>query len=98
MERISYADSCQLASEAQGITALVDALSNFGITATSEQTGGFTMAAYIPVTIDTYIYANPYGASFYTIEDYASDIVQYDTPQEPNLIALAVSNYINKGE
>ena len=90
-----YAKACQEASENQNITAIVNALSDFGIKATSEQTGGFTMCAYVQLTESRYIYANLYGASIYSSDDYLQDLVQYDEPQEARKIALDIYNYIN---
>ena len=95
MNTFNYAKQCQEASESQGITAIVDALADFGIKATSEQTGGFTMCAYVQLTETRYLYANLYGASVYSNEDYLYDIIQYDEPQEAQKIALDIHNYIN---
>ena len=95
MNAFDYAKECQEASERQGITAIVDALADFGIKASSEQTGGFTMCAYVQLTETRYIYANLWGASVYSNEDYLYDIIQFDEPQTAQKIALDIHNYIN---
>jgi hypothetical protein len=73
-----YAERVKNASEEQGIDALIIALKEQGINATSEQTGGFTMCAYIELSKDLYIYANSYGAGLYGKEDFIKDICQFD--------------------
>ena len=94
---MNYAERCTTASKAQGIDDIVEALRLLGITATSEQTGGFTMCAYIVLQDGKYIYANPYGASLYNADDYEDDIEQFDEAQSAETIAQAIQNYI-KGE
>lgn len=93
---INYAERCEQASKAQRIDEIVSALKELGIHATSEQTGGFTMCAYIELPQDHYIYANTYGASEYDENDYFGDIVQYDEPQEAKIIAQEIFTFINK--
>lgn len=93
----NYEERCELASKDQGITDLVKALRELGIEATSAQTGGFTMCAYIELPNDKYIYANREGAGIYDEEGYEKDLVQFDEYQEASVIAKAVANYI-KGE
>ena len=97
MNNFNYAERCTTASKAQGIDDIVEALSFLGIKATSEQTGGFTMCAYIELDGGKYIYANPYGASLYNADDYEDDVKQFDEPQSAKTIAQAIQNYI-KGE
>ena len=76
----AYALRCEEASKEQGIDQLVSDLKEEGITATSEQTGGFTMCAYIKMKENRYIYANPYGAGIYDEEGFGEDIFQMDEP------------------
>lgn len=53
------------ASEAQGTTAIAEALIALGIPADVHQTGGFTMCVYIKTGDESYIYANNEGFSLY---------------------------------
>jgi len=53
------------ASEAQGTSAIAEALIALGIPADVHQTGGFTMCVYIKTGDESYIYANDEGFSFY---------------------------------
>ena len=53
------------ASEAQGTTAIAEALIAIGIPADVHQTGGFTMCVYVKTGEESYIYANDEGFSFY---------------------------------
>jgi hypothetical protein len=96
MRTFDYATACKEASKAQGIDDLISALSDAGIHATSEQTGGFTMCAYIPVSDSFYIYANLYGASEYDADDYIQEIIQFNEPQSPKIIAGAIWLYLQK--
>jgi hypothetical protein len=91
---INYEERCELAAQDQGVTQLVTALNESGISATVEQTGGFTMAAYIPLNGERYIYANPYGAGIYDGDTYLSDIAQFDTAQDSAVIVTALHNYL----
>ena len=95
-----YQERCNQAAQDQGVTQLVSEINKAGIAATIEQTGGFTMAAYIELSGDTYIYANPYGAATYDSEGYGADILQFDTAQDPAIIVKALQDYLleNKGE
>lgn len=94
-KEMNYAERCTSASKAQGIDDIVKALLDLGISATSEQTGGFTMCAYVELKDNKYIYANPYGASVYDENDYLDDVEQYDDPTAPETIAQAIKNYID---
>ena len=96
MQTIDYATACKEASESQGITAIVKALSDLGIKAESAQTGGFTMCAYVELTQSRFIYANLFGASVYNDEDYLFDLFQYDDKQTAEHIAQGIHNYINE--
>ena len=89
-----YEERCEQAAQDQGVTQLAAALTESGISATVQQTGGFTMAAYIELSGDTYIYANPYGAAVYDIEGYGADIAQYDTAQDPAVIVKVIEDYL----
>jgi hypothetical protein len=91
-----YQCQCALASEDQGVNSVVKALGDLGISATVEQTGGFTMCAYVQLTAHRYIYANPSGASVYDEEGYMSDICQFDEDQPAEKIAQEIHNFINK--
>jgi hypothetical protein len=94
-----YQERCDQAAQDQGVTQLVSEINKAGIVATVEQTGGFTMAAYIELSGDEYIYANPYGAAVYDVEGYDADIAQYDTAQDPAVIINALQDYLkNKGD
>lgn len=91
---MNYEERCTTASKTQGIDDIVRALSDLGIKATSEQTGGFTMCAYVELSGGKYIYANPYGASVYDENDYLADVEQHDDPTTPETIAQAIKKYI----
>lgn len=91
----AYALRCKEASKEQGIDQLVADLKEEDITATSEQTGGFTMCAYVQLSDNRYIYANAYGASVYDAEGYESDIIQLDEADSKQ-VAIAVARYIKE--
>jgi hypothetical protein len=91
----AYALRCKEASKEQGIDQIVADLKEEDITATSEQTGGFTMCAHIQLSEDRYIYANAYGASVYDAEGYESDIIQLDEADSKQ-VATAVARYIKR--
>jgi hypothetical protein len=91
----AYALRCKEASKEQGIDQLVADLKEEDITATSEQTGGFTMCAYVQLSDNRYIYANAYGASVYDAEGYESDIIQLDEADSKQ-VATAVARYIKE--
>lgn len=91
----AYALRCKEASKEQGIDQLVADLKEEDITATSEQTGGFTMCAYVQLSDNRYIYANAYGASIYDAEGYESDIIQLDEADSKQ-VATAVARYIKR--
>ena len=97
MNTFDYEGRCLQASKDQGITDLVEALKELGIEASSAQTGGFTMCAYVELPNEKYIYANREGAGIYNQDNYESDLVQFDEYQEASVIAKAIANYI-KGE
>lgn len=93
----NYEETCEEESIKQGITPIVSALVSMGIEASSEQTGGFTMCAYVELKDGFYIYANPFGVSAYNSEDYEKDIAQFDTEQKPQVIAQIIHDYIKAG-
>jgi hypothetical protein len=96
IERIrKYEKRCELASKEQGIDQLISDLKEEEITATSEQTGGFTMCAYVELKGNRYIYANTYGAGIYGLEDYEADIIQLDEPNSKE-VAKAVAQWIKE--
>lgn len=79
-----YLERTTLASKEQGIDDLVKALKKQGVKATSEQTGGFTMCAYIELKGDKYIYANSFGASVYSKKDEEHEQYLYYNYKEEN--------------
>lgn len=91
-----YEKRCNRASKEQGIDEIVSALSAVGINATSEQTGGFTMCAYVELKGSRYIYANTLGAGVYDENGYIADIQQYDDLVTPQTIANAIKKYIDE--
>lgn len=91
----AYALRCKEASKEQGIDQLVADLKEEGITATSEQTGGFTMCAYVELKNNRYIYANPYGAGVYDDEGFEYDITQLDEPNSRE-VAYCVAQWIKE--
>lgn len=91
----TYEMRCELASKEQGIDQLITDLKEEEITATSEQTGGFTMCAYVELKGNRYIYANTYGAGIYGLEDYEADIIQLDEPNSKE-VAKAVAQWIKE--
>ena len=97
-----YSNRCEEASADQGINALIEELNALGIEATSQQTGGFTMCAYIELSNDKYIYANTYGAGVYGEEDFELDIYQNDTDADDALrtlkVARAVAEWIQENK
>lgn len=95
---MTYESRERLASKEQGIDDIVSALALKGITATSEQTGGFCMCAYVVLKNSQHILANLYGASAYSDDEgYEHDIIQFNEPQKAEVIAQAIANYI-KGD
>jgi hypothetical protein len=93
---IYYEERCASASQDQGITELVEALKELGIEASSAQTGGFTMCAYVELPDNKYIYANREGAGIYDEDNYEADLVQFGEYQEASVIAEAVAEYVKK--
>jgi hypothetical protein len=93
-----YLERTKSASEEQGIDDLVIALEKQGIKATSEQTGGFTMCAYIELKDDKYIYANTYGAGVYNEEGHEQDIYYNESEEDQKAraedVAKGVANWI----
>jgi len=92
-----YEERCAEASKRQGIDGLIEELETLGIKATSHQTGGFTMCAYIDLGYGRYIYANPYGAGVYDEDDYEIDLIQLDE-ENTGKIAEVIANYLKGGE
>jgi hypothetical protein len=91
-----YQERCANASMDQGIDELVKELSLLGISSTSEQTGGFTMCAYVELKDDRYIYANPYGAGLYNGEDgFIKDIYLIDVKDVKD-VARAITQWIKE--
>ena len=75
-----YLERCEQASKDQGIELLVNELSLLGVSASAEQTGGYTMCAYVELKGDRYIYANTYGAGIYGADDdFIKDIYQNES-------------------
>ena len=90
---MNYEIATKEASKEQGIDDICSALEAIGIKATSAQTGGFTMCAYIELSGDKYIYANKFGASLYDADGYEGSIFQYDEPQSAEQIAIDLRNF-----
>ena len=93
----TYDEVCAEASKRQGIDGLIEELGALGIKATSEQTGGFTMCAYIELEGGKYIYANPYGAGVYDEDDYEIDLIQLDEINTGK-VAEVIANYLKGGK
>jgi hypothetical protein len=91
-----YVERCKEASMDQGIDVLIQELDKLGIHATSEQTGGFTMCAYIPLSDDQYIYANSYSAGLYGKEDFIKDIYLNDDQEDRQLRVADLARAINE--
>lgn len=91
----AYALRCKEASKEQGIDQLVLDLKEEGITATSEQTGGFTMCAYVELKNNCYIYANPYGAGLYDEEGFGEDIFYFEEPNSKE-VARRLAQWIKE--
>ena len=93
-----YLERTKSASEEQGIDDLITALEKRGIKATSEQTGGFTMCAYVELKDDKYIYANTYGASVYDEDGFEEDIYNNESEGDQQArtedVAQGVANWI----
>jgi len=79
-----YLERTISASKKQGIDDLIKALEKRGVKATSEQTGGFTMCAYIELKNDKYIYANAFGAGVYSKKDEEHEQDLYYNYKEEN--------------
>ncbi len=62
---MSYENACREAAESQGINRLVAELAARGVAAEIHQTGGFIMAAWIPLDGSHGVYANEEGATLY---------------------------------
>jgi cytochrome oxidase Cu insertion factor (SCO1/SenC/PrrC family) len=93
---MNYEMATAEASKEQGIDDICSALEAIGIKATSAQTGGFTMCAYIELEGDKYIYANKFGASLYDADGYTASLFQYDEPQSAEQIAIDLRNIQSK--
>jgi hypothetical protein len=97
-----YLERTISASKEQGIDDLVIALEKQGIKATSEQTGGFTMCAYVELKGGKYIYANTYGASVYDEEGYEKDIYNNESEEDQQAraedVAQGVANWIKNNQ
>jgi hypothetical protein len=93
-----YLERTTSASKEQGIDDLVIALEKQGIKATSEQTGGFTMCAFIKLKGGKYIYANTYGAGLYDEEGYGEDIYNNESEEDQQAraedVAKGVANWL----
>jgi hypothetical protein len=91
-----YVERCKEASMDQGIDLLIQELDKLGIEATSEQTGGFTMCAYIELSNERYIYANSYSAGLYGIDDFIKDIYLNDDQEDRLLRVTDLARAINE--
>jgi hypothetical protein len=88
-----YLERTISASKEQGIDDLIIALEKNGITATSEQTGGFTMCAFFKLKDNKYIYANTTGAGVYDEEGFETDLINLDD-SDIELVAKTVAEWI----
>ena len=79
-----YLERTISASKKQGIDDLIKALKKRGVKATSEQTGGFIMCAYIELKGEKYIYANAFGAGVYSKKDEEHEQDLYYNYKEEN--------------
>jgi len=97
-----YLERTTSASKEQGIDDLVIALEKQGIKATSEQTGGFTMCAYVELKGDKYIYANTYGAGVYDEDGFEKDLYYNDNEENEKervvKIAQIVADWIKNNQ
>lgn len=93
----TYDEICATASKEQGIDALIDELAKLGVKAETAQTGGFTMCAYIKLSGEKYIYANPYGAGVYDADDYETDLIQLDEPNGAE-VAQVVTKWLGENK
>lgn len=93
----TYDEICAIASKEQGIDSLIQELEARGVKATSEQTGGFTMCAYIELEGGRYIYANPLGAGVYDEDDYEIDLIQLEE-DNAGKVAEVIANYLKGGK
>lgn len=97
-----YLERTISASKEQGIDDLVIALEKRGIKATSEQTGGFTMCAYIELKDDKYIFANTYGAGVYDEDGFEQDLYQNDNEENEEArvekVAQVVADWIKTNQ
>jgi hypothetical protein len=93
----TYAEICAYASKEQGIDALIEELAKLGVKSESAQTGGFTMCAYIELSGERYIYANPYGAGVYDADDYETDLIQLDEPNSAE-VAQVVAQWLGENK
>ena len=93
-----YLERTISASKKQGIDDLIKALEKRGVKATSEQTGGFTMCAYVELKGGKYIYANTYGAGLYDEEGHEEDIYNNESEEDQQAraedVAKGVANWI----
>lgn len=97
-----YLERTKSASKEQGIDDLVIALEKQGIKAISEQTGGFTMCAYVELKDDKYIYANTFGASVYDKSGSEKDLYYNDNEENEKAqvekIAQVVADWIKHNQ
>ena len=97
-----YQERTASASKEQGIDDLVLALEKQGIKATSEQTGGFTMCAYVELKDQKYIYANTFGAGVYDEGGFEQDLYYNDDEENKvariEKVAQVVAEYVKNNQ
>lgn len=92
---MDYDKACNMASDDQGITTIVNALSAQGITATVCQTGGFCMVADIELGDGWYVWAMAENACLYHVDHELNAAVVADMPKEmPAEVSAHVANFV----
>jgi predicted metal-dependent peptidase len=92
---MDYDKACNMAADDKGITTIVNELAAHGIPATAEQTGGFTMCAYIDLGEGWYIWAIAENACLYHGDDDREVEVVADLPNEsPAEVAAHVAQFV----
>lgn len=99
---MNYDDECKAAADAQGITAVADALAAAGVAAEVWQTGGFTMLCAVPLERDAsgdavrYIGCNAEGAGIVDEREGCDNFKSITTATEPAEIARAVAQWLRQ--
>lgn len=97
---MNYDDECKAAADAQGVSAVHDALTARGIVSEVWQTGGFTMLCAVPLERDAsgeavkYIGCNAEGAGVIDERRGCDNFASITTATDPAAIAEAVAKWI----